>query len=325
MKRSDIVDNILPSVTLAPSAHNTQPWLFSVQDNRIDVYADQSRRLQVSDPTDRQLYVSLGCTITNARVAAAHQGHRLDVQYFPEGEGLEAVAARLTLIPDGSVSPASDLFQAISTRRSDRALYDSQPLTEEEKSKIPALSRSGTAVVSEQQQLNALAAVIGQGSFETLSRKDFREELSHWVRSNWTRKPDGMPGYAMGIPAPITPLLPWAVKILPIHKQEQTNTAKQARSASLMVIITSPQDNPRHWMQSGELFEQIWLEAEAAGLAAAPLAAAVEAGEPFRRRTQSIIQSQYLPQAALRIGHSPRKNLKASPRRSVSDCLKPAA
>ena len=39
----------------APSVHNTQPWAWRVSSDRIDLYADWSRRLPASDPDGRNL------------------------------------------------------------------------------------------------------------------------------------------------------------------------------------------------------------------------------------------------------------------------------
>ncbi len=57
--------------TRAPSVHNTQPWRFVVRDGGLDVVADWSRRLTVLDPRGRQLLMSCGCAVFNARVALA--------------------------------------------------------------------------------------------------------------------------------------------------------------------------------------------------------------------------------------------------------------
>jgi nitroreductase len=40
---------------LAPSSHNTQPWLFRVAPGDSELYADRSRGLPVVDPRDREL------------------------------------------------------------------------------------------------------------------------------------------------------------------------------------------------------------------------------------------------------------------------------
>ena len=125
----DIKKDILPAMIQAPSAHNTQPWLFRVRDNSIDVLFDESRHLGVSDPTKRQAYVSLGCTIMNGVVAAAAQGSIVNIEYAPD----PATPARLTLSEGAPNEHLSSLAAAIETRRTDRSIFDTQPLTDDER------------------------------------------------------------------------------------------------------------------------------------------------------------------------------------------------
>ncbi|MDP3997801.1 MAG: nitroreductase family protein [bacterium] len=322
MTSHQIIEQILPAAVLAPSAHNTQPWLFNISDNTIDIYIDHRRHLMVSDPTHRQLYTSLGCLIANCLIAAAHHNHHTDIDFFPDGEGENMLIARLRLNNSGTDSHLASLFPVINQRRTDRSEYNKEPLTADEKNHLPSLQSLAVIPVETHEQIDKLAAITGAGSYATLARKDFRRELSHWVRSNWTRQPDGMPGYAMLIPAPLTPVLPWAVLILPIHKQEQTNTAKQIASASTIAVFATSADSPQDWLRVGIDMETLWLEATKAGLAAAPMAAAIEAGDKYRHQTQQILGTNLLPHAILRIGHSLRHNLKATPRRTARDCLR---
>jgi hypothetical protein len=57
--------------------HNTQPWRFVLEDGALQVHADPARQLQVLDPTRRQLLISCGCAVFNARVSLAASGQPL--------------------------------------------------------------------------------------------------------------------------------------------------------------------------------------------------------------------------------------------------------
>src|SRR5258708_21659941 len=59
---------------LAPSIHNTQPWKFNIYKNKLIVYPDWSRRLPAADTTGNNLYISLGCCLTNIECAASYYG-----------------------------------------------------------------------------------------------------------------------------------------------------------------------------------------------------------------------------------------------------------
>ena len=303
-------------MTLAPSAHNTQPWRFTVRDGAIDVLVAEERHLAVSDPTRRQLYVSLGCAIENGVIAAAASGTEAVVRMFPKGD----VAARLMLKP-GSATDSAGLAAAIKRRRTDRRLYDAKPLTADETAALAGVSDDNVVVVTDRAAIEQLAEQTKVGTTQTLSRRDFKEELSGWVRNSWTRQPDGMPGYAMGMPALLSLVAAPMVKLMPIHKQEGPKAYTEMASSSAVVVIASRSDTREDWLLAGCSLERVWLAATAAGLAAAPLASAIEAGETTRESVRSVIGGQRWPQALLRVGHSSGPAPRATPRRRVADCL----
>ena len=47
---SEILRFLLNYAVLAPSGHNTQPWLFQINGNVLGFYADRSRALPIVDP-----------------------------------------------------------------------------------------------------------------------------------------------------------------------------------------------------------------------------------------------------------------------------------
>jgi len=65
---------LLRYAVLAPSGHNTQPWLFCVRDDIVDLYGDRAQALAVVDPDDRELTISCGAALFNLRVALRRFG-----------------------------------------------------------------------------------------------------------------------------------------------------------------------------------------------------------------------------------------------------------
>src|SRR3978361_204080 len=80
--------------TRAPSVHNTQPWRFHTSLGDWQRFPPASRQLQALDPTGRQLVISCGCALMNARLSIAAQGLAADVERFPE-PGQPEVFARI--------------------------------------------------------------------------------------------------------------------------------------------------------------------------------------------------------------------------------------
>ena len=66
---------VLNYAILAPSGHNTQPWLFKIVDDKIELYADRTRSLPVVDPDDRELTISCGAALYHIQLAIRHFGY----------------------------------------------------------------------------------------------------------------------------------------------------------------------------------------------------------------------------------------------------------
>src|SRR3954451_21960893 len=82
--------------TLAPSVHNTQPWRLHLTGNSLELRADRTRQLTVLDGTGRQLAISCGCALFNARVLLAAAGYQPTVQRLPDPAD-QNLLARLTI------------------------------------------------------------------------------------------------------------------------------------------------------------------------------------------------------------------------------------
>ena len=133
---SDPMRRALSYAILAPNPHNRQPW---VVDLKSDVEAvltcDLDRLLPTTDPFSRQIVIGLGCFLELFSMAAADQGYRADIRYFPNGEPGDELdqrpIARLSLTKqDGLV--ADPLFYRTLDRHTNRNAYDTdRPIGDE--------------------------------------------------------------------------------------------------------------------------------------------------------------------------------------------------
>ena len=71
----EIARFVIGAAVWAPSVHNSQPWRFAVRRGEISLYADPDRRLAVADPDGREMLISCGAALFNARLA---------LRYLPE-------------------------------------------------------------------------------------------------------------------------------------------------------------------------------------------------------------------------------------------------
>jgi len=114
---------------LAPNPHNRQPWLVDLRtDGEVTLFVDTTRLLPQTDPFHRQITLGLGCFLELLRMAARHDGYRVDITGFPNGFDNQALdarpVARAVFTKDPTVI-ADPLFLHALTRRSTKEPFDS--------------------------------------------------------------------------------------------------------------------------------------------------------------------------------------------------------
>ena len=95
----------------APSGHNTQPWLFRVQKDRIQILPDMSKSLPAVDPDNRELFISLGCATENLCIAAEAKGYAPLPVFSGSGE-ITVLLSEASMIKE-----TSGLIEEISVRQ----------------------------------------------------------------------------------------------------------------------------------------------------------------------------------------------------------------
>ena len=120
--------HVVGYAVLAPSAHNTQPWRFRVTEAGIELHADRTRALGVSDPDGRELAISCGAALFHLRVALRRFGHMDRVHLYPDPKKPDLLA----LVSRGDEVRASrevlTLFRAIRERRTHRPAFQERDL-----------------------------------------------------------------------------------------------------------------------------------------------------------------------------------------------------
>jgi hypothetical protein len=135
---------------LAPNPHNRQPWLVDLREEGVvTLYADTNRFLPQTDPLNRQITIGLGCFLELMRMAAAEDGHRVEITPFPEGEAAAGLdgrpVARAVFVPDAGQRP-DPLFAHVMARRSNKEPFDTaRPLSPDVLPVLAAAARTSSA------------------------------------------------------------------------------------------------------------------------------------------------------------------------------------
>jgi hypothetical protein len=120
---------LLRYAILAPSSHNSQPWLFSVVRNTVELRPDLRRCLREADPDSRELHISLGCALEKLLIAAERFGFGHEIVY-PADSRTGTPAASVTLLAEGTPSTCrpAELFETITSRATNRGRYARRPV-----------------------------------------------------------------------------------------------------------------------------------------------------------------------------------------------------
>lgn len=345
---------------LAPSSHNTQPWLFNVADGEIRLFADLHRWLRVADPRKRELYVSLGAALENLLLAADHFGVDHEVRYLPGSDATHVATVRLSGNDDeseetsendgsdgsderdgsdGSDAPLEDsrrsggrdslrpeesegsrLFEAIPRRRTDRREYQRRPIPRED-------LRALREIVTEDDV--ALQFVVEPDELNEIAtlaaradRRLFADPAYREELARWLNRG------AFGHSWPKAKIGGFAVRHLNVGRLRARSDAKLLRAAPVVGVVRTrsdvgtveARDDRATQIRAGQAFQRASLLATALDVRTHSMSALLEVPALRRELTDLLGRPDWTPQHLFRLGYA--EGISApSPRRSVNAVL----
>jgi hypothetical protein len=277
---------LLRLAILAPSSHNTQPWLFQHEPMGLRVRPDFSRRCPVVDPDDAHLWKSLGCAAETVVHAAAAQGHQARVTFDSRQQDVAVAFERSRGVR------ATELSRAIPRRQCVRGPYEPEPL---EASELRLLERAGrgegvrpvllTGLAEREQALEYLV----EANRAQLGDPAFREELLGWTRFNPSAARatgDGLAGRVAGRPPLPTGLGRRLARHLLTPDAQNLADARAVRHCAGLVVFLATRDAIPAWVEVGRAAVRFALHATALGIRTAFLNPVIEV-RPLRAQLES--------------------------------------
>lgn len=309
------LSHLVKYATLAPSSHNTQPWLFQISDHCIQLRADPARRLPENDPDDRELLISCGCALMNLRVVAAHAHLSFDVELLPDDNDRALLAAVRIHTPTRQEGPESCLFPALTARRTyrkpfrpkavpGRLLRDLQDEASEEGAWLEALETHRIREI--------VSALVAEGDSIQWSDPDWRRELASWLHAR--RAGDGLT-----VPAVFAPVARAAVSKLDMGQHVGSHDEKLVREAPLLAVLGTANDEPADWIRAGQAMEKVLLRACLDEVQASYLNQPIQIAS-LRPRLGYVLSMSGFPQLLLRLGYQ-RTELSQTPRRKLDHVM----
>jgi hypothetical protein len=285
----------------------------------LEVHADWTRRLRVLDPRGRQLLISCGCAVFNARVALAAAGYDANVDRFPDPAQpdllarLSLLTARLDYLPIAMLDPVVELRQTNRRRFAEETVG------------VDVVAALVTAAHEEGAELFAITRAEHRQATARLSQQAdqlengdpaYRAELRAWTGDDHQRR-DGVP--ALAVPhvdggahddVPIRDFDTHGLGWLPVETRSSMNQC--------LLLLGTRHDTQSAWLRAGEALQRVLLEVTRRGYAASPFTQVIEVAATNALLRQELQLTMY-PHVLLRVGRA--LPTPASRRRRLADVL----
>ncbi|AKF09777.1 Acg family FMN-binding oxidoreductase [Sandaracinus amylolyticus] len=311
---------LVERATRAPSSHNTQPWRFREESDRVvALRADRTRVLSINDPEDRELTISCGAALLHLRVAAAAVGLTTSVSILPSIEDRDLLA-RVSLA-EGVVDPVDrTLARAIDTRRTERGRMHERPVPDALLRELESAAvREGAwlHVVRAPRERDAIASLAAEGDRRLFADREWRRELAVWLRSR--RAGDGL----TFVPAPVLPIARIVIARVDLGAHVARADHHVATSAPTLAVLGTDRDDVPSWIAAGQALARVLLRAALTGAQASFFNQPIQVAS-LRPELGAAIGRTTFPQLVMRLGFPVRASA-PTPRRAVESVLELSA
>lgn len=317
---TEVITRAILLACRAPSLHNSQAWLWVVDDGVVELFSDHTRTVRSTDSSGRQVIISCGAALGHFRVAMSAAGWDTNVDRFPNPNELDHLVT-VDFSPAHFVTPAQrDRADAILVRRTDRLPFGAptdwdsfesvlRTTFDHTVARLDVLPDDARPTLAEATRLT-----------ESLRRYDqyYHDELRWWTPSFSIG--DGLPRSAL-----VSEEENARVEVnrqFPVGGHGERRPDLQADRAKILLIST-PENTRADALNCGEVLSTVLLEATMAGLATCPLTAVTELAES-REVIENLVGGGGFPQVLIRVGQAPalEERPAPTPRRPLSEVMK---
>lgn len=310
---------IVDAAVRAPSVHNSQPWLWEYDGERLHLMADWSRQLRYADPEGRDLLISCGAALHHASVASAAFGWSATIHRLPDGPD-ERRLATITFTPSGTNEVHQAALQVLHQRRTDRRTPSSQPIPPE---KLEALVRAATihgafATPLPDEASDQLRDLMMLSSVLQQSSDAYLEELAHWTHSTGD---DGVPDSSV-VWTPGRSITGGAETRFPSGRLLDHEPEGKPRQA--WILLTTSSDDTTSRLRAGEALSAILVMASLQGLSVVPYTQPIEVDTTRKGVEHALLRGSANLQVILRVAVPPQEKptVRQTRRRPIDAVLK---
>jgi nitroreductase len=289
--------------SLAPSVHNTQPWHFMIRPDALELHAVHDRQLRALDPTGRQMVISCGCALFNARVALAAD-RVLEIDRLPDAAQPDLLARVTVGDKPAPWTPLVRLDPMIERRHTNRRDFFDEDVPPDVIYELTTAAEQEDASLVQivEPEHKMVAAQLSQEA-EAIQNADprYRAELETWTTTDLHRT-DGVPVYA--IPHTDERSEPESlVRNFDVAGKGWMPRLKQSSLNHCMMVLGTAESNRLGWLRGGEALQRILLEATRLDYVVSIASQVVEVGST-RDRLRKELGLDFHPLLLMRIGQA---------------------
>ena len=273
---------IVTEANWAPSVHNSQPARWRFDGDRLHLFADPSRFLEVGDPSLHDAGLSCGAALEGAIMALAARGigtRDIEDHWMADlvtSDGLRR-AASLTMLGRASAMP---LQSFVKKRYTWRGAMGDVTASDLENAIVWAKDTSDVTLVSAAQEMAWLAEKNDQLSVQFFSNKPYRDELRSWMRMSrsdpgWHH--DGLNAEAMQMSAfearaAKIALASPTFELIKALGLARSMISEKSNTLSAAGVVLFHVEEAMSAIETGRAFYRMWLELTRLGFVAWPMA-----------------------------------------------------
>lgn len=315
----EVIKDAVRLACRAPSLHNTQPWLWVVDDGELQLFLDPSR-VMLSDPSAREALIGCGAALDHLQVAMAAGGWESHIDRFPNPNDPNHLASiRFTpmdYVTDGDRYRAD----AILLRRTDRLPFIA-PMHWASFEPVLRNAVDGDAVhvdVMSDDMHSCLAEASQLAESLRLYDSKYHAELDWWTAR--FEMSEGIP-YSSLISAAESDRVDVG-RVFPVtHNSERRTEVPEDNSA--LLLLSTDDDSRAAALASGEALSAVLLECTMAGLATCTVTHITEI-RATREMVEACMEHDGVPQVLIRVGVTPaiEEVPPPTPRRPLDEVLR---
>jgi hypothetical protein len=306
---------------LAPSIYNTQPWLFRLEGDALELRADPTRALPVTDPDYRELTISCGAALMNIRVALRHFGYAGDVTLLPDVDQPTLLARVRTGPRAEEMDEDRTLFFAIERRHTNLGEFEPRPVPDAFLEVLRASAQHECAwlrFVTKESDRVALADLITESDCIQGSNPMRRSEQAEWAARARVGSPEGGSEPSSEPSGRISFDAAMQREAMAGIEAQAARDVRVVLRSPVVTILGSSGDGVQDWLATGQALERVLLRAAAEGVFA------YFPNQPIRDPRlrpwlRLVAAHEGAPQLVLCMGYAPPPS--TTPRRWVGDAM----